>query len=54
MEQNGEDGEKVRSRLKPIVDQSSSNFWTMQETLRAFQLPCPIVYIAFLSEDIRH
>ena len=34
MEQNGEGGEKVRSRLKPFVDQSSSNFWTMQETLR--------------------
>ena len=26
MEQNGEGGEKVRSRLKPFVDQSSSVF----------------------------
>ena len=54
MEQNGEGGEKVRSRLKPFVDQSSSIFWTIQETLRTFQRPCPIVNVTFRSEDIRH
>ena len=54
MEQNGKGGEKVRTRFKPFVDQSSRNFWTMQETLRTFQCPCQIVNVTFRSEDIRH
>jgi len=43
---------KVRSRLKPFVDQSSSNFWTIQESLRTFQRPCPIVYVSRFVQKI--
>ena len=41
---------KVRSHLKPFVDQSSSNFWTMQETLRTFQRPSRLSMSRFVQK----
>ena len=45
---------KLRSHFKPFADHSLRNFGTTQGTLRAFQCPCPIVYIVFRSDDVRH